>query len=154
MAFFAKSSVHAGRASRRTVSSWTSLTVAYMPPIVRTPVPGCISLRICAAWRCFFLADRVIRNMAPMSTMNGRRVTRFTGRNFLRTTALVSGLVYGGGVRRPTRAASAESKRVRTHGTTPSMAPGFLTRRVPARAVTPRTGPVVRFRPLRPARAA
>ncbi len=31
-----------------------------------------------------------------MSTMNGRRVTIFTGRNFLRTTASVSGLVDGG----------------------------------------------------------
>ena len=79
------------------MSSCTSLTVAYMPPIVRTPVPGCISLRICAAACCFFLADRVIRNMAPMSTMKGRRVTRFTGRNFLRTTALEGGLIYGGG---------------------------------------------------------
>ena len=42
MEFFAKSSSTPGPASRRTVSSLTSLTVAYMPPIVRTPVPGCI----------------------------------------------------------------------------------------------------------------
>jgi hypothetical protein len=34
--------------------------------------------------------------MAPMSTMNGRRVTRLTGRNFLHTTAMVSGLMVGG----------------------------------------------------------
>jgi hypothetical protein len=42
------------------------------------------------------LADRVIRIMAPMSTMNGRRVTRLTGRNFLHTTAMASGLMVGG----------------------------------------------------------
>jgi hypothetical protein len=42
------------------------------------------------------LADRVIRNMAPMSTMNGRRVTGLTGRNFLQSTAMVSGLMAGG----------------------------------------------------------
>jgi hypothetical protein len=34
--------------------------------------------------------------MAPMSTMNGRRVTRLTGRNFLHSTAMVSGLMDGG----------------------------------------------------------
>ena len=83
MEFFAKRSSTPGPASRRTVSSLTSLTVAYMPPIVRTPVPGCMSFRMCAAACCFLLAERVIRNMAPMSTMNGRRVTRLTGRNFL-----------------------------------------------------------------------
>ncbi|GGR85374.1 hypothetical protein GCM10010220_42060 [Streptomyces parvulus] len=49
-----------------------------------------------AACCCFFFADRVIRNMAPMSTMNGRRVTRLTGRYFLHTTAMVSGLMVGG----------------------------------------------------------
>ena len=103
MEFFAKSAWTPGPASRRTVSSWTSLTVAYMPPMVRTPVPGCISSRICAAACCFFLAERVIRNMAPMSTMNGRRVTRLTGRNFLHTTAMVSGLMVWGCVRRRQR---------------------------------------------------
>lgn len=103
IAFFAKRSSMPGPASRRTVSSLTSLTVAYTPPIVRTPVPGCMSLRIDAAACCLRLAERVIRNMAPMSTMNGRRVTIFTGRNFLRTTAAVSGLVDGGGRRRPQR---------------------------------------------------
>ncbi len=77
------------------MSSLTSLTVAYMPPIVRTPEPGCIWFRISMACCCFFLADRVIRNMAPMSTMNGRRVRRLTGRNFLHTTALVNGLMVG-----------------------------------------------------------
>jgi hypothetical protein len=50
-----------------------------------------------AAAACFFLADLVIRNMAPMSTMKGRRVTIFTGREFLRTTALSSGLYTGVG---------------------------------------------------------
>ncbi|GAA3775937.1 hypothetical protein GCM10023083_10980 [Streptomyces phyllanthi] len=49
-----------------------------------------------AACCCFFLAERVIRNMAPMSTMNGRRVRRLTGGNFLHTTAMVSGLMVGG----------------------------------------------------------
>jgi hypothetical protein len=49
-----------------------------------------------AACCCFFLADRVIRNMAPMSTMNGRRVTRLTGRNFLLRPRMVSGLLDGG----------------------------------------------------------
>jgi hypothetical protein len=39
--------------------------------------------------------------MAPMSTMKGRRVKVFTGRRFLRTTALSSGLIYGVGT--PTR---------------------------------------------------
>jgi hypothetical protein len=34
--------------------------------------------------------------MAPMSTMNGRRVTSFTGGNFLHTTAMGSGLMVGG----------------------------------------------------------
>jgi hypothetical protein len=35
--------------------------------------------------------------MAPMSTMNGRRVTILgTGRYFLHTTATVSGLMVGG----------------------------------------------------------
>ncbi|GAA1883669.1 hypothetical protein GCM10009837_01460 [Streptomyces durmitorensis] len=54
-------------------------------------------MRICAAACCFFLAERVIRNMAPMSTMKGRRVTIFTGRSFLRMTAQISGLMDGGG---------------------------------------------------------
>jgi hypothetical protein len=43
--------------------------------------------------------------MAPMSTMNGRRVTIFTGRNFLRTTAAgaawwmgVVGAAHKGGI--------------------------------------------------------
>ena len=40
--FFAKSRSTPGAASRRTVSSLTSFTVAYMPPIVRTPEPGCM----------------------------------------------------------------------------------------------------------------
>jgi hypothetical protein len=31
-----------------------------------------------------------------MSTMNGRRVTRLTGRNFLHSTAVLSGLMDGG----------------------------------------------------------
>ncbi len=71
--------------------------------MVRTPEPGCIWFRISMACCCFFFADRVIRNMAPMSTMNGRRVTRLTGRYFLHTTAMVSGLMVGGVVRRRQR---------------------------------------------------
>lgn len=74
IAFLAKISSTPGPASRRTVSSVTSLTVAYIPPIVRTPEPGCISFRMLAACCCFFLAERVIRNMTAMSTMKGRRV--------------------------------------------------------------------------------
>jgi hypothetical protein len=34
--------------------------------------------------------------MAPMSTMNGRSMVIFTGRNFLRTTATESGLMDRG----------------------------------------------------------
>jgi hypothetical protein len=34
--------------------------------------------------------------MAAMSTMNGRRVKVFTGRDFLRATATESGLMFGG----------------------------------------------------------
>jgi hypothetical protein len=34
--------------------------------------------------------------MAPMSTMNGRSTVIFTGRIFLRTTAMGSGLMDGG----------------------------------------------------------
>jgi hypothetical protein len=49
-----------------------------------------------AACCCFFFADRVIRNMAPMSTMNGRRVTGLTGRDFLLRPHEVSGLLDGG----------------------------------------------------------
>jgi hypothetical protein len=36
-----------------------------------------------------------MRNMAAMSTMNGRRVSVFTGRGFLRATATESGLLMG-----------------------------------------------------------
>ncbi len=67
------------------------------PPIVRTPVPGCISSRICAACCCFFLAERVIRNMAPMRTMKGRRVTMLTGRVSFARSRRTRGLIFGVG---------------------------------------------------------
>ena len=72
MAFFAKCAWTPSASSSRTVSSLTSLTTAYMPPIVRMPEPGAIWSRICVAWRCLFFAERVISSMTPMISTKGR----------------------------------------------------------------------------------
>jgi hypothetical protein len=48
------------------------------------------------AWRCLFLAERVIMNMTPTIRTKGRRVTRLTVWTFLRAARVrTTGLGFG-----------------------------------------------------------
>ena len=103
-----------GPTSRRTVSSLTSLTVAYMPPMVRTPVPGCMSLRICAACLLLLLGGPGHQEHGP-DEHDEREEGHEYSRDGIPSHDRAGERPDVRGCGAPTeRAASAESKRVRT----------------------------------------
>src|SRR5690242_19007092 len=86
-----------GATSSSTESSLTPITRAYIPPMVRIPEPGSILLRISAACACFFLAERVIRNIAPIMTTMTTRNEEFTADRVLCEAAREAASFFGGG---------------------------------------------------------